>query len=181
MTPARPGSGGIEPGSNHPELRNGAGEKALDRLDKRRHAKGDVSTAEMRLQMQHIMQNHCAVFRTGEILQEGKDKLSDLWSRNDDIQVADTSMIWNSDLIETLEYDNLIAQSVVSLHSALNREESRGGHAREDFPDRDDDNWMKHTVIWMDDDGSTRIDYRPVHNYTLTNDVQAIPPKARVY
>ena len=171
----------VEPGSNHPELRNGAGEKAIDRLDKRRHAKGSMSTAEMRLQMQHIMQNHCAVFRTGEILQEGKDKLTDLWSRNDDIKVADTSMVWNSDLVETLEYDNLMQQSVVSLHSALNREESRGGHAREDFPDRDDDNWMKHTVIWMDDDGSTRIDYRPVHNYTLTNDVQAIPPKARVY
>ena len=171
----------VEPGSNHPELRNGAGEKAIDRLDKRRHAKGSMSTAEMRLQMQHIMQNHCAVFRTGEILQEGKDKLTDLWSRNDDIKVADTSMVWNSDLVETLEYDNLMQQSVVSLHSALNREESRGGHAREDFPERDDDNWMKHTVIWMDDDGSTRIDYRPVHNYTLTNDVQAIPPKARVY
>ena len=171
----------VEPGSNHPELRNGAGEKALDRLDKRRHAKGTVTTAEMRLQMQHIMQNHCAVFRTGEILQEGKNKLTDLWSHNDDLKVADTSMIWNSDLVETLEYDNLIAQSVVSLHSALNREESRGGHAREDYPDRDDDNWMKHTVIWMADDGSTRIDYRPVHTYTLTNDVQAIPPKARVY
>ena len=127
------------------------------------------------------MQSHCAVFRTGEILEEGKQKLKQLWHAGDDIRVSDRSMIWNSDLVETLEYDNLMAQSVVSLHSALNREESRGGHAREDFPERDDENWMKHTLVWLDDSGEVRFGYRPVHTQTLTNDVQPIPPKARVY
>ena len=104
-----------------------------------------------------------------------------LWAKNDDIEVNDTSLIWNSDLAETLEYDNLLAQGVVSLDSALNRKESRGGHAREDYPDRDDENWMKHTYAWLNEDGTTKIDYRPVHEETLTNDVQAIPPKERVY
>ena len=127
------------------------------------------------------MQGHCAVFRTGDLMQEGRDRLTALWAKNDDIEVNDTSLIWNSDLAETLEYDNLLAQGVVSLDSALNRKESRGGHAREDYPDRDDENWMKHTYAWLNEDGTTRIDYRPVHEETLTNDVQAIPPKERVY
>jgi succinate dehydrogenase / fumarate reductase flavoprotein subunit len=127
------------------------------------------------------MQDNCAVFRTGEVMEEGKRKLAEVWARRNDLKVSDRSMIWNSDLAETLEFDNLMAQSVVSLHSALNREESRGGHAREDFPERDDENWMKHTLVWLDDDGAVRFDYRPVHGNTLTNDVQPVPPKARVY
>jgi succinate dehydrogenase / fumarate reductase flavoprotein subunit len=171
----------LEPGANQKDLPADAGEAAIARLDARRHASGGTPTAKLRLEMQQVMQAHCAVFRTGEILEEGKQKLDRVRRGDDDIQVSDRSMIWNSDLVETLEYDNLMAQSVVSLHSALNRTESRGGHAREDFPDRDDDNWMKHTLVWLDDDGSVRFDYRPVHGHTLTNDVQPVPPKARVY
>ena len=171
----------LEPGANQNDLPSDAGEAAIARLDARRHASGGTPTAKLRLEMQQVMQAHCAVFRTGEILDEGKQKLDRVRQGGDDIQVSDRSMIWNSDLVETLEYDNLMAQSVVSLHSALNRTESRGGHAREDFPDRDDDNWMKHTLVWLDDDGSVRFDYRPVHSHTLTNDVQPVPPKARVY
>ena len=171
----------IEPGANQKDLPKDAGDSAISRLDARRHASGSTPTAKLRLEMQQVMQSHCAVFRTGEILEEGKQKLEQLWHGGDDIRVSDRSMIWNSDLVETLEYDNLMAQSVVSLHSALNREESRGGHAREDFPERDDDNWMKHTLVWLDERGEVRFGYRPVHTQTLTNDVQPIPPKARVY
>ena len=171
----------IEPGANQQDLPKDAGDSAISRLDARRHASGSTPTAKLRLEMQQVMQSHCAVFRTGEILEEGKQKLEQLWHGGDDIRVSDRSMIWNSDLVETLEYDNLMAQSVVSLHSALNREESRGGHAREDFPERDDDNWMKHTLVWLDESGEVRFGYRPVHTQTLTNDVQPIPPKARVY
>ncbi len=171
----------LEPGANQKDLPADAGEAAIARLDARRHASGGTPTAKLRLEMQQVMQAHCAVFRTGEILEEGKQKLDRVRQGGGDIQVSDRSMIWNSDLVETLEYDNLMAQSVVSLHSALNRTESRGGHAREDFPDRDDEKWMKHTLVWLDDDGAVRFDYRPVHGHTLTNDVQPVPPKARVY
>jgi len=135
----------------------------------------------LRAEMQATMQAHCAVFRTEELMQEGRDRLTALWARNDDVKVSDASLIWNSDLAETLEYDNLLAQAVVSLDSAINRKESRGGHAREDFPDRDDENWMKHTYVWLNEDGTSRIDYRPVHTETMTADVKAVPPKARVY
>ena len=171
----------IEPGQKQPELPKDAGEKALARFDSRRHASGTTTTAELRLEMQRAMQEHCAVFRTHELMTEGRERLSGLWAKNDDIRVNDRSLIWNSDLAETLEYDNLLAQSVVSLDSAINRTESRGGHAREDFPDRDDDNWMKHTYVWLDDDGTTRIGYRPVHGNTMSNDVEPVPPKERVY
>jgi succinate dehydrogenase / fumarate reductase flavoprotein subunit len=171
----------ITPGQKQPELPANAGEKALARFDGRRFTKGTTPTSELRAEMQATMQAHCAVFRTEELMQEGRDRLTALWARNDDVKVSDTSLIWNSDLAETLEYDNLLAQAVVSLDSAINRKESRGGHAREDFPDRDDENWMKHTYVWLNEDGTSRIDYRPVHTETMTADVKAVPPKARVY
>ena len=127
------------------------------------------------------MQSHCAVFRTGQVLEEGHKLIHDIQAGMADVHVSDRSLIWNSDLIETLELDNLMAQAVVTMDSAKNRTESRGAHAREDFPERDDKNWMKHTLSWLDEKGNVTIDYRPVHTYTLTNDVAYIEPKARVY
>ena len=171
----------VTPGQKQPDLPKDAGDKELARFDARRFAKGNTPTSELRLELQRTMQGHCAVFRTEELMQNGRDRLTALWAKNDDIKVNDTSLIWNSDLAETLEYDNLLAQAVVSLDSAINRRESRGGHAREDYPDRDDENWMKHTYVWLNEDGTSRIDYRPVHEQTMTNDVAAVPPKERVY
>jgi succinate dehydrogenase / fumarate reductase flavoprotein subunit len=175
-------SASIERGSSQRELARDAGDNSLARLDRFRHAKGSTSTAAFRLKMQKIMQENCAVFRTGEVLTEGHDRIHALWSGGEDIRVTDRSLIWNTDLIETLEYDNLIVQAVTTMDSALNRTESRGAHAREDFPERDDKNWMKHTLSFIDTEKrSVRLDDRPVHTYTLTNDVQYIEPKARVY
>jgi succinate dehydrogenase / fumarate reductase flavoprotein subunit len=171
----------VTPGEALKPLPPDAGDKALARLDKLRHASGGTPTANLRLQMQRTMQDHCAVFRTGEVLQEGVDKLDTIWGGMDDLQVSDRSMIWNSDLVESLELDNLMTQSIATLNSAVNRTESRGAHAREDFPERDDEEWMKHTLCWVDDNGKTRIDYRPVVLQPLTNEVQSFPPKARVY
>ena len=164
-----------------PSCRRSSADLALSRLDKFRHASGSTPTAQLRLKMQKIMQNNCAVFRTGEVLAEGVKLIHETHAEVADIKVSDRSLIWNSDLIETLEFDNLIAQSVVTLNSALNRTESRGAHAREDFPERDDKNWMKHTLAWLDGAGKVKLDYRPVHTYTLTNDISYIEPKARVY
>src|SRR5271154_1484194 len=172
----------LKAGDRQPELSRESADMALSRLDKFRYAKGGAPTAELRLAMQKIMQANCAVFRTGEVLAEGQKKIHAAWRAGEDVNVTDRSLIWNSDLIETLEYDNLIAQAVVTMEGAVNRLESRGAHAREDHPTRDDVNWMKHTLAWLDPaTGQARLEYRPVHTYTLTNEVEYIPPKARTY
>ena len=157
-------------------------ERSLSRLDRFRHAAGGTPTAELRLKMQRVMQTNCAVFRTGEVLEEGHKLIHDVNAGVSDLHVTDRSLIWNSDLVETLELDNLIAQAVVTMDSARNRTESRGAHAREDFPARDDKNWMKHTLAWFDvATDKVTIDYRPVHAYTMSNDISYIEPQARVY
>ena len=172
----------LEPHASQPDLPSGSADFALTRLDKFRHASGGTPTAELRLRMQKVMQSNCTVFRTGDILSEGVRLIDEVYAGMADVKVSDRSLIWNTDLIETLEFDNLISQAVVAMNAANNRTESRGAHAREDFPARDDKNWMKHTLAWLDE-GSRKvtIDYRPVHAYTLTNDVSYIEPKARVY
>lgn len=162
-------------------LKENAGDNALARLDKLRNANGSRRTAEIRLDMQRTMQNDAAVFRTESSMQHGVDEMAKIYQSFEDVQVSDRSLIWNSDLIETLELDNLRGQAVVTINSALNRKESRGGHAREDYPDRNDEEWMKHTLAWMDESGKVTIDYRPVHMNTLTDEVEPFPPKKRVY
>jgi succinate dehydrogenase / fumarate reductase flavoprotein subunit len=175
----------IKPGAAQPLLKQDAADLALSRLDKFRHAEGSSPTAEIRLEMQHTMQSDCTVFRTERSLAEGKTKIDAVYRKMTDVRVSDRSLIWNSDLIETLELDNLISQAVVTMHGAENRKESRGAHKHEDYPDRDDKNWMKHTVAWFDgwggQGGGVKIDYRPVHSYTLTDEIDYIKPKARVY
>lgn len=170
----------IKPNSKHGTVSKEADEKALGRLDRYRNAKGGTPTAKIRLDMQHTMQKHCAVFRDTALLREGQAKIDTVYSTLQDVGVTDRSLIWNTDLIETLELDNMLPQAVATMHSAANRKESRGAHMHEDYPSRDDANWMKHTITWFDK-GAVTIDYRPVHEYTLTDEAEYIKPKARVY
>ncbi len=172
----------IEPRTAHRALPRDAGELAVSRLDRMRHAKGSRRTAQIRLDMQVSMQNHAAVFRTGEVLEEGIGQLEAIHrSFHQDLDVSDRSLIWNTDLVETLELENLLLQAAATIHGAANRKESRGAHAREDFARRDDEGWLKHTLAWVDVQGRVSLDYRPVHLQTLTDEVQPIPPKARTY
>ena len=172
----------LKPSAKQPELKDAWTDGHLARFDRFRNASGSTRTADLRLEMQKAMQEDAAVFRTGESLVSGVDRLQAVWDKKADLQVSDRGLVWNTDLMETLEFDNLIGQAVVTVNGAVNRTESRGAHAREDFSDRNDTEWMKHTLAWLDmESGKVKIDYRPVHSYTMSDDIAYIPPKQRVY
>jgi succinate dehydrogenase / fumarate reductase flavoprotein subunit len=171
----------LEPAQRQRQLPADAAEPSIARLERLRNAKGSRPTAEIRLEMQKTMQNHAAVFRTGESLSQGIALLARTLASFSEVRVSDRSLVWNTDLIESLELENLLGQAVATITAAANRLESRGAHAREDFPNRDDKSWMKHSLIWIDSAGKARIDYRPVKMETLSADIEPIPPKARVY
>jgi succinate dehydrogenase / fumarate reductase, flavoprotein subunit len=171
----------VTPGASQRSLPKDGVDQMLTRLDRLRYARGSRPTAAIRLEMQRIMQTDAGVFRSGESLQQGIERLSATFASFSDVAVSDRGLIWNTDLIETLELENLLLQAVATIHSAADRRESRGAHAREDFPLRDDVNWMKHSLCWVDSGGQVRIDYRPVHLHTLTNEIEVIAPKARTY
>ncbi len=171
----------IEPDVAHKMLAEDACDAAIARLEKFRNADGSRKTADIRLAMQKTMQTHAAVFRTGDTMSVGIKQLDEVQASLADVKVSDRSLIWNTDLIETMELDNLLMQASATINGAFNRQESRGGHAREDFPDRDDENWHKHSLMWVNDKNEVKIDYRPVHMYTLTDEVDVVPPKKRVY
>ncbi|PVM91409.1 succinate dehydrogenase flavoprotein subunit [Caulobacter radicis] len=172
----------LVPGAKQPELKASQTEAHIARFDRMRNANGSTPTAELRLEMQKAMQEDAAVFRTGESLDSGVARLQAVWDKKGDVKVSDRGLVWNTDLMETLEFDNLIGQAVVTVNGAANRTESRGAHAREDFSERNDTEWMKHTLAWLDNEtGKVSIDFRPVHNYTMSQDIDYIPPKQRVY
>lgn len=171
----------VVPGAAHKQLNASVSDAAIARFDSVRHANGSTHTAEIRGNMQRTMQNHAAVFRDEGSLKEGSDKMKEVWNSYNDLKISDRGMVWNSDLVEALELDNLLSQAVITVDCALNRKESRGAHAREDFPDRNDDEWMKHSIAWVNGKGDTTIDYRPVHMTTMSDDVKPVPPKKRVY
>jgi succinate dehydrogenase / fumarate reductase flavoprotein subunit len=172
----------LKAGATQPELKPAMTDWHLDRLDRFRNANGGTPTADLRHEMQMAMQEDAAVYRTSAALASGVQRMDVVQAKRKDLKVTDRSMVWNSDLMETLELDNLIGQAVVTVVGAHNRTESRGAHAHEDFPDRDDKKWMKHTLTWFDDKtGKVKIDDRPVHSFTMTSDIEYIPPKARVY
>ncbi len=171
----------LKKGEPHKPLKPDTTDEPLARFDALRNASGSQPTAKIRLEMQRIMQRHCGVFRTGAFMHEGLEKLRETWKAFDDVKVSDRSLVWNSDLVETLELENLLINAMITICSALNRTESRGAHARDDYPDREDTHWLKHTCAWIDHHGEVRFDYRPVHLYTLTNDVEPVPLKKRVY
>ena len=170
----------IKPNQSHPSIAPEKVDAIIGRLDKLRYAKGNRNTADIRGEMQRVMQTHAAVFRTEQSLQEGCDKIDAVAASFADVRVSDTSMVWNSDLVETLELDNLLGQAQVTMHSAANRKESRGAHAHEDYSERNDDEWMKHTLSYLED-SKVRLEYRPVHTYTMTEEVEYFPPQKRVY
>jgi succinate dehydrogenase / fumarate reductase flavoprotein subunit len=171
----------LESGASHPALAPGEAEAHLDRFDRFRHAAGPAPVSMLRDRMQRAMQSHCAVFRTEEVMQEGVEKIASIWRDKADLGIKDRSLIWNTDLVEALEFENLIVNAAATATSAVARKESRGAHAREDYVERDDAKWMKHTLAWVGEDGAVTLGYRPVHDYTMTNEITYIEPKKRTY